>query len=548
MKNRLVLSNKNETIELAGDVPEKRDISLDPRSSLVHHILSKMQWSVAAGIFACCVAPTFISYQSYVFRWDDADYLRRAIEVSRIVWSSHARGTAHLREIVSAVHSFRLPTMALLGIPWGPLASWDAAGKCFLTLAILISLFAAVCIFLLARIGVKPLVLTSASVCIFFSIGPIPSSSLTHHAAIAFMTDYLLAWISVTALLLIPHEVRIGASSICQSLLRGILWGLILSLGTITKISFLYFVVTIASALLITEFFRLGRSNMLAALAGLTCSSIPVALYLVKYGGSALANGETASFGSLATYYETPFLEFVSESVHGSPGLMVFIIFTSIAAGYLAIRKRISLRNPDFVALLIVVGYSIIVLASVSRLIRYSFPTILSLPLLFAVLLSEKAVPLPRKSATLTAAFVFCVLISASLPMRAKAQREASLGRADAVLSRAIRCNDRSIILATDSPTLNSALLGLAASVTELGPGMRIDTIVNSAMDDVPIREDFRVMQNSDMIVFQNDDVLSPPFTNQRVAEYRSFMQSRSDYTHVNIGNDLVAYLKHCGS
>jgi len=56
------------------------------------------------------------------------------------------------------------PAMTLLGLPWGPLASWDAAGKCFITLAAVISLLAASCLYLLLRVGVKPFFLVAASV------------------------------------------------------------------------------------------------------------------------------------------------------------------------------------------------------------------------------------------------------------------------------------------------------------------------------------------------------------------------------------------------
>jgi len=124
-------------------------------------VLKKSKWLGIAAIFAFCVAPTFISYRPYVFHhWDDADYLEQSIAVSQAFWSGGVHGAAHLRAIHAAVGSIRPPVMALLGLPWGRLTSWDAAGKCSLTLAAFISLLAALCLYLMLRIGVKTLFLT----------------------------------------------------------------------------------------------------------------------------------------------------------------------------------------------------------------------------------------------------------------------------------------------------------------------------------------------------------------------------------------------------
>ena len=163
-------------------------------------ILAKSKWLLVAALFAFCVAPTFISYQPYLFAWDDADYLARAIAVSRAFWSGNIHG-------LGAMVSIRPPAMTWLGLPWGPLTSWEAAGKCFITLGAVISLLVALCLYLLQRIGVRPFFLVAASVCVLASLGPLrpnlPEANPgghwilakseytldTHLWATAFMTD-----------------------------------------------------------------------------------------------------------------------------------------------------------------------------------------------------------------------------------------------------------------------------------------------------------------------------------------------------------------------
>src|SRR5690348_6754849 len=94
----------------------------------------KSKWLLVGTLFAVCVAPTFISYQPYMFSWDDSYYLQKSIAVSRAFWSGDMHG------VKMGMVDYRLPAMTLLGLPWGPLASWDTARNCFITLAAVISL------------------------------------------------------------------------------------------------------------------------------------------------------------------------------------------------------------------------------------------------------------------------------------------------------------------------------------------------------------------------------------------------------------------------
>jgi hypothetical protein len=258
------------------------------------------KWLVTAGLFALCVAPTFISYQPYLFTWDDSDYLLGSIRVSQAFWSGNVHG---LRAMVG-MHP---PAMKWLGLPWGPLASWDAAGKCFITLAAVISLLAASCLYLLLRIGVKPFFLVVASVCVGASLGPYPHAGLpqscalahtgeTHDCATGFMADSLVAWAALAATLLIPYEARTPSPLIRGAVLRGIGWGSILSLGVMTKLSFLYFIALIVPFLFFISLYRDRFRITLAKFVGIACSSAPATLYLLLFGQSALDTARANSF------------------------------------------------------------------------------------------------------------------------------------------------------------------------------------------------------------------------------------------------------------
>jgi hypothetical protein len=517
-------------------------------------VLDRYKWLLVGALFAFCVAPTFISYQPYLFsEWDDSFYLRQSIEVSRAFWSGSVHG-------LGAMVGIRPPAMALLGLPWGRLASWDAAGECFISLAAVTALLAALCLYLLLRIGVKPFFLLTASVCVLASIGPYPptasfmsmnsveKAAAAHFAATAFLADSLFAWTALAAALLIPYEVRTLSLSTRGAVLHGVLWGVLLSLGVMTKINFLYFIVLILPILFLIRLYHGGLRCALAALAAFVCCSAPSAFYLARWGGPAFENLRASSFGGTAHYYYIPTLQFLNYCVRESPGLVLSFVLTVAALIYLVIKNRILLWSPDFLALAIMIGFGVIVLAATNKQIRYAFPAIVAVPFLIAILMSGKGDSVPRQSAVLAAGLVFCSLVALGVPTRHRADRQ-SIRRSDAVLAEAAACNAQNIMLATNSPTLNLPLMRLAVEVSGSRASIKVDqigTLAHQAMDGVPIEQDFHAISKADYVVFQDKDTLSPPFTNVRVAEYEHYVRQLG-YVPTRVGGDISVYSTRCG-
>jgi hypothetical protein len=446
--------------------------------------------------------------------------------------------------------------MTWLGLPWGPLASWDAAGKCFITLAAVTALLAALCLYLLLRIGTKTSFHVVASVSVLASLGPYPRApsfyamsgsveraAAAHFAATAFLADSLFAWTSLAAVLLIPYEVRTPFTSLRSAVARGILWGLILSLGAMTKVNFFYFIVLIVPILFLIMLRHARLRNALAALIAFACCSAPSAFYLLRWGRPAFDNAKASSFGGLANFYFIPLLQFLGVAVRQSPGLVLSFVLIVTALVYLAIKRRTILWGPDFLAFLIMTGFGTVVLAGTNRQVRYAFPAIVGLPFLTAILVSGKGQPAHRRPAALAAGLVFCGLLAAAVPMRNRADRQ-SLSRSDAVLAEAAACNAKSIVLATDSPTLNHDLIELALEVPASGTPVRVgqvSTLAYGAMTGVPIEEDFRAISEADQVVFQDNDKLSPTFTNQRVSEYEQYVR-QGGYVPIRVGDDVSVW------
>ncbi|MGA9465809.1 MAG: hypothetical protein WBV28_23670 [Terracidiphilus sp.] len=493
------------------------------------------KWFIAAALFACCAAPCFISYRSYFLFPDGADSLARSILVSRAFWSGHFHG---LSTFLSADHP---PAMMLLGIPWGPIASWESASKCFYTLAALQSVLASSCLYMLLRIGVKPLVLVAVSFCVCAAIGPFPAASRAHLEATSLLADGLLGWTSLAAMLLIPFEARVHSRATGSAILRGIAWGLILSLGVLAKLNFLFFVGLVVPTLFFIKLRHDRLRNAFAATIAMGCVSAPCIYFLLRHGNVAFNNAKSASFGLLAHFYYVPLSRFLyGMFFHDSPGLMLSIVFIFVALVFLALKWRGKYAWPDFIPIMIMIGFTVIVLSSPSKDVRYLFPPIVAIPFLLGILISREGFPAPRGIAKVAAALVLLAFLAAGVPTRNLADR-ASLSRCDAVVSLATRFDAKRVVLATDSVTLNINLMRLDGALS--GPSFpAIEPIDWSAVANVPIEEDYRTMRESDMVVFQDQVALFPAYTNQRVSEYEQYAR-QNGRGPIRAGTDLNIYL-----
>lgn len=499
----------------------------------------RSKWLAAAAAFALCVGPTFISYQPYQFTWDDADYMERTVAVSRAFWSWNVHG------IGAAMISIRPPAMTLMGLPWGPLTSWQSVGDCFITLAAAVSLLAAACLYLLLRIGVKPIFLVIASVCVFAALGPFPAGAPEHVYATGFMADNLFAWTALAAILLIPYEARVPCVSIRGAVMRGILWGCIFSLGLMTKLNFFYFIGLIAPTLFVLSLRRGGARVAGAAVIACACCSVPAAFYLHRWGRLAFWDARASSFGVFAGLNPHSFSWFFAEMIrHDAPGVLLSLALTVAALTYLVIKRRITALDPDFLALLIIIGFTVVVLSSQNRQTRYLFPVIVALPFLTAILMSRHGSLPTKKLAALIAGVVFCGLIVAALPTRQRPSRQ-NLSKSDAILAEAATCNARHILMAADSQTFNKNLMDLATEFWTTGTPIQVDTLAYRALFHVPIKEDFQTIDESDEVIFQKNNGGGPFYSNQGVSDYEAYVRQRG-YDPVKVGDDLTVYRVHC--
>lgn len=275
----------------------------------------------------------------------------------------------------------------------------------------------------------------------------------------------------------------------------------------------------------------------------------PIAFYLLRWGQSAFALAKSASFGKPAhLYYYTPLAQFLETTIRDAPGLILSLVFMAGALIYLVFYRRPARLWPDILALFVMIGFAIIVLASPNREARFAFPVIVALPFMFAILISGRGDPVPRLSAVGAAVLVFCSLVAAALPMRDRPNSE-SLARSNAVLAQAARCNIKRIILATDSPTLNWNIIRLAMTISGLDHSVDIGSLPYDSRDnELSPEEGFSTVHKFDQIAFQHTKLLNlMPLFNQQVTEYENYIR-QAGYAMSNVYDDVNVYSIRCHS
>jgi hypothetical protein len=496
-------------------------------------------WKLIASIAVCaiCLTPTLVSYAPYSFRWDDADYLARSVGVSNAFW------VGNWHEMRDAMVSMRPPFMTLLGLPWGMLQTWEASGKCFITLSAITASLIGCCLYLLLRMGLKPLYLAIISVCLMTALGPYPENSIAHICTTAFLADYVFAWDAFAVLLLVPFEIGIPAISPKEGLLRGVFWAVIFSVGAMTKVSFLYFVGLTIPILLFVRLRRYGWSG-LWPLVSFTISLAPVCFYWLRYGLESVKYGWSSAFGHIAPLYNIPFWQFLGSTVRRSPGLLLPLGFATAGFVYVIVRRRDLVWDSTVLVLLLVIGYCAVALSSTNREFRFLIVGIIAPPFLAGVLLSRKTQGLSRGSAAIAALLTFCCLVAASLPMAHRGNRQC-IARSQAVLAEAVERESKNVMLATNSPSLNEPLMRLAVMLSPFRHSVKADTLATHAAAGVPLEDDFRNIRESDLVVFQDQEALDPPFTNLRATEYEQYARQQFGSPVKEVG-DVRIYCRIC--
>jgi hypothetical protein len=75
---------------------------------------------------------------------------------------------------------------------------------------------------------------------------------------------------------------------------------------------------------------------------------------------------------------------------------------------------------------------------------------------------------------------------------------------------------------------------------------LQVNALSGGAFGGASLNQDYHTLRESDLVAFQDDRALYPPFTNARVPSYRQYMAEEKDYVPIMVSDDVTVYSKNC--
>ena len=434
---------------------------------------------------ALLLAPLAVNTVVSLPAWDELFFLHNGVCVARSVWSLDLGAVDACLSVMA-----KSPIMAFLLLPAGDMQG--AAARLNIapvTLALLCFSQILVLAWLILRLRIPSVAALIAA------IGAILCSPLRSNGA-PYLVDGVLALVVVNVTLLMMVEWLDFDKRRRESVLDGLLWGGLLSLGVLSKLTFGFFIVLIVPAACLFSLVRSGFRLTLIKAAVTTVTCFPAGLILWKYWPLYYAHAAGASFGTLASFYDDHIARwpFIRQTIPTVMPVWFAAVLLAIWAGFgfKAQRARVLIA---LYAIAVVLVYFFVASGSPNKDPRFFWPIWLAPPFCFAAAVSPWRQPseLIRMATTLPVIAVMLLAIPA-------------FGRFDlsgvdegiAVLTTLPRNNRAFVQLATDEPYFNIEMLLLARQLNfDAYRYVNLDTVVydvaqqnGSSIDSTPERRD----------------------------------------------------------
>lgn len=449
--------------------------------------------------------------------WDELWFLHRAACINRTVFAGSLSGID-----ICLIQMFKSPIMAVLLLPAGPIRGIESAftiAPVCLALMVLTLLVGLGWILSLIRLPLAAVVISVLAA--FFS----PTLFQGHGT---FFVDDFLALVVLLTLLLPVLEWTAPPQTQGDAFHRGTLWGGLLALGVLSKLTYLMFAGAIAPLLLLIAYRRSGlRQLMIEALAAL-----PFGLFclfmLARYGSLYYAHGANSAFGQIAwSFYN----DHVSLWAYLRTAIMSNAT-TLALCGVLACWSLLSARRDPKRLLIaayscaVVVVYLIIAAGSPNKDVRFFWPVWLALPFTFAAGIVPRAgSDLSRGRFPAALPLACCVLLSLSMV------REFDLRGVDVALTALNYAHEKgakTLLVADDTAHLNVETVILARELDiEHLSDMSVGNVAYDVANGITVQESLARLEHADAALFFPLDGSPPSWANSRLEQFKAAMTAR---------------------
>jgi hypothetical protein len=426
--------------------------------------------------------------------WDELNYLHRAVCVDRTLLAGDWAGTHECMLLL-----FKSPVLMLLLLPVGQIGdNVDLIRMAPVMLAVF-NFCAVLGIALLTwRLRVPLAVVLVAAIAI-------ASNPLTHVVAGALLIDTFLGFVVTIAVLLFAFEASSNATSWRSAALRGALWGLVGTVGVLSKITFGYFVVLLFMPMVGIVWYREGFRPALIRVIGCAVVSIPGLIIFALYANQYFAHALKSSVGSFAELYSDHLTlkAFIALQLTGTGFGGVILLVMAAAAIVTTVRRRV-LDWTALYLLLVLLGYLWVSANTVSRDARYLLPFWLALPWCLAFVLRAPDGSGPQGAPVRDFALAGLVGVFLALP----SIKNYDLSGVELSIN-ALRTipTDRPVrvLTATDTGDFNieSVLLAYQLDRRRFPAGLLIDTLVYDGVNGRTLDQSMARLRSADIILFR---------------------------------------------
>ncbi|WP_195822445.1 hypothetical protein [Roseobacter sp. MH60115] len=416
------------------------------------------------------------------------------------------------------------PVLAMLLVPFGSvegaphklaLGSASLALLCFVQILILIRLAVKVEILRVAMVVAALSTLVAAPL----AMAPAP-----------FLVDGLLSLTVACLLLLVIAEAgdRDRTPSRRDNILRGLVWGWILGVGLLSKLTFLYFAGVAGAAGLALSFYNGGWAASRQKLLGCSISIFIPLLIFLRYLDNYIAHASTSSFGSLSAFYNDGLgrWEYLATTLP-ELGIWYWGLLTSLIVMAFLFPASKHQRVAALFICLAVLGYLWIAAGSPNKDARFFWPVWAALPFCLAAFVSPRSASSTHSGTTpILAGTVLAILLA--LPAAVRFDMTAVMG-ADALLNEISENQPLSVTLASDEPAFNVETILLAREVNhERYNQLALDTVVYDITKDMTREQSLERLVTSDIVVFRDPVTLgAPEWANRHLAFFAQQMRAR---------------------
>jgi len=428
--------------------------------------------------------------------------------------------------------------MEFITLPWGRTGgSYGGIGLAFVGLALVIWLMVMATYLVCMRGGVPRITLLLAAI----SICLIPFLKLT---AGDMMTDTLLGWTVALALMLIPLEYNCPQTEFWPGIQRGLLWGSVILVGVLSKVTFGFFVIVIGLSLLVIRWRRSGLKSLFGSVAGCLVAATPAILVWLVYGRNFVRFAILAAV-DLAQFYNVPGMTsagYLRSFFSGLTwGLIPLLLLLVLFVRGLLIEKQG--RLVRLFPITIILGYLITASLSQNRDPRFTVPAMICLPLCLAWTSSRTEGKSFRPSVILSGLLAVTLL---SIPMVARPDI-APIERTSELLSTLSAGRPTVVVLATDGVLFNVETVELARQLGgEYLQPVRVETLVYLESSGRTLEDAFDRIDRADYVLFlKPGNSFGPDWTMTRAREYRGHCEKIGSLVNGQISKDFDVFKIH---